>query len=49
MAMGRQSCSQGQRMYALPLSLSLSMHEIGHLADVFFAVAGIGNLEMLRP
>jgi hypothetical protein len=31
------------------LSLSLSVHEIGHLADVFFAVAGIGNLEMLRP
>jgi hypothetical protein len=33
----------------LSLSLSLSVHEIGHLADVFFAVAGIGNLEMLRP
>jgi hypothetical protein len=32
-------------MYAL----SLTMHEIGHLADVFFAVAGIGNLEVLRP
>jgi hypothetical protein len=53
MAMRRQSCSQGQRMYALSLSLSLShthtLHEIGHLADLFFAVAGIGNLEMLRP
>jgi hypothetical protein len=46
-AIRRQSCSQGQRMYAL--SLSLTMHEIGHLADVFFAVEGIGNLEMLRP
>jgi hypothetical protein len=31
------------------LSLPLTMHEIGQLADVFIAVARIGNLEMLRP